>query len=828
MFWKEDVPFHSEGRTLAPSPRGAVQGGGESHRRGVTVNMGQPRASKHCDMTSCQRVGSLEATQDISTADLHASGSLRPRRVRSAARLVGKGLALVAGAGFLMAPTGPLHAYELQDEPDYSRISPLVTKLLEREHFGRQEFNDEVSQGVLKELIAALDYNRLFFLQSDIDDFNKQFGTTLDEKTKAGDLQPAQVIYDLYKVRVQERYDLIQKLLEKEYTFTGTATYQPSRKDAPWAKNAAELEDLWTKRIEGELLLLELAEEKNADRTPKETLKKRYDRLLSTVKENDASDVSVMFLSVVSQYYDPHSSYMSHAQLENFRINMQLSLQGIGAMLNSEDGYARVVELVKGGPAELSGELQVDDKIVEVAQGDKEFVDVRDMKLDDVVQLIRGEKGTIVRLKVIPAKAVDPSERKIVSIPRNKVELKNQAAKADLRVHTDPATGQETRLGWVTIPSFYAALDESGPASTDEGRYTTPDVHRLITRLKKEKIDGLVIDLSSNGGGSLEEAINLTGLFIGGGPVVQVKDPTDIVRVYKSPKAAVVYEGPMVVLVDRSSASASEIFAAALQDYNRAVIVGDSSTFGKGTVQTMLYLDQHMPFWQRMENAGALKLTVQKFYRVAGGSTQLKGVEPDIVLPSAYDYVEYGERALPNPLPYDTVRDAKYASFNRENLYVDELKTRSQKRVQENLGFRLLAEESARMKAQQDKNELSLNLAERKATMVREKEAVEERKAKLKEMATSKDVTYEITLDRVDEEKLVRAEEAEAAAKAEQEARKRTAQKQEGINPDEDLADADEEDDDFNYSHFLREETVNILLDMINRRQAAGKTAGLN
>ena len=767
-------------------------------------------------MTICQRVGKQETSQ----ATLRATGKF--------ALMAGALTGLAAGA-FLS--TGPAaHAYELQEKPDYSRISPLVTKLLEREHFSRKEFDDTVSQGVLKEFISNLDYNKLFFLQSDIDDFTKQYGTVLDDKTKAGDLSPAQEIFKVYTARIQERCDYVTKLLEKDYKFEGDAEYQPSRKDAPWAKSASEIEDLWAKRIEGELLQLELAEDKDAERTPKDTVKKRYERLLHSVKENDDSDVSVIFLSVLSQYYDPHSSYMSASQLDNFRINMQLSLEGIGAMLNSEDGYARVVELVKGGPAEIGAELQVDDKIIEVAQGDKEFVDVRDMKLDDVVQLIRGEKGTIVRLKVIPAAAVDPSERKIVSIARNKVELKNQAAKADLRVHTDPTTGVETRVGWITVPSFYAELDDnSGNVSTDEGRFTTPDVEKLVTRLKKEKIDGLVIDLSSNGGGSLEEAINLTGLFIGRGPVVQVKDPTEIVRVYRSKRADIAYEGPIVVLVDRSSASASEIFAAALQDYNRAVIVGDSSTFGKGTVQTMLYLDQHMPFWQRMDNAGALKLTVQKFYRVAGGSTQLKGVEPDIVLPSAFDYIEYGERDLTNPLPYDTVRDAKYTPFPRADLYVDELKTKSSDRVKSNLGFQLLAEESARLKAQQDKNLLSLNLVKRKDTMTKEKEAFEERKAKLKSIATTKDVTYEITLDRVEEEKLPRLDEVEAAAKAEREARKKSNAKS-GDKDGEDSPNMASEDDDadFNYSHFLREEAVNILLDIINRRQASGKTAGLN
>ncbi len=809
--------------------------------------------------------------------------------------------AVMMGGGITLLP-----AYEPTEDPDYGKIAPLVAKLLERDHFSRMALNDEASRQILENWLKNLDYNKLFFLESEVEQFRADYGSRLDEMVKAGDLSAAQEIHDAFKLRVQDRVEKIDQLLEKDYTFDSDRTVRPSRKEAEWAKSVEELDDLWQRRIEGELLQVHLSDDaeevepakvdddpetegaiqadpnqpematpqeqyiiaENAAPAPeaeataedneesaKEIVAKRYQRILDSVEERDAADVAAFFLTVIAQTYDPHTTYLSAAQLDNFKINMELSLEGIGAMLRAEDDYATVVELVPGGPADRQGELQVNDKIIAVAQGEGKFQDVKGWKLEDIVQLIRGEKDSIVRLRIIPAKAVDPSDREEISIVRGKVELKEAAASAQLRVHKEEETEESSRIGWITIPSFYADLDSRGDSQVEQ-KSTTTDVSILIKRLKQENIDGLVIDLTQNGGGSLEEAINLTGLFIGKGPVVQVKNPTNITHVYRNLKFDRIYEGPMVVLLDRSSASASEIFAGALQDYSRAVIVGDSSTFGKGTVQTMLYLDQQMPFWQRIKGAGALKLTVQKYYRVAGQSTQLRGVVPDIILPSAYDYLEYGERALDNPLPYDEVKSAEFSKFSSDNLYLDGLRSRSEKRVSDNLGFQLLQKESQRMKEQQDKNLLSLNLDTRREKKQKEQDLVEERNDKLKQLAKSDDLIYEITLDNVGEEKLHLADSSVSSAneqvhKARDDAQKSadpTAQNEEGsagqkVAESETSADAgetaalpdpetdalpSEDDPAFTYSHFMKEEAMNILLDLIKLRENGPKTAGIN
>jgi carboxyl-terminal processing protease len=463
-------------------------------------------------------------------------------------------------------------------------------------------------------------------------------------------------------------------------------------------------------------------------RSPEETVTRRYDQALRNVREMSAEDVTSTFLKALAQSYDPHSEYMSPSEMENFQISMKLSLVGIGAVLRSEDGYTKIMEVVPGGPADRDGRLKVGDRILSVGQGNNEFEDVVDMKLDKVVEKIRGAKDSIVRLQVIPNDADDPSKRSIIEITRDEVKLKDQEAKAELLDVTD-SEGKVTRVGWITLPSFYANMSGNG-----EPKSTTVDVEALLSRLKKENMEGLVIDLRRDGGGSLEEAINLTGLFIPQGPVVQAKDPSGKITVNNDKNPEVSYSGPMVVLMNRLSASASEIFAAALQDYGRALVVGDERSFGKGTVQTIVDLDKSMslPFFNvKKQNAGALKLTIQKFYRILGGSTQIKGVESDIVLPSRTDSAEIGEAALKHPLDYDEVAPVILAAKDKaapSSLFLEELRQRSLKRIQSDPEFIYVNEDMQRIRERITKNSISTNEGIRRKELADEKTRKESRK----------------------------------------------------------------------------------------------------
>src|SRR6201988_4789675 len=427
-----------------------------------------------------------------------------------------------------------------------------------------------------------------------------------------GNLKPAYEIYSLYTKRVDDRVAKIKELLKQPIDFKGDGSIELSRQKAPWPKDEAEADQIWKGRIANELLQEHLSE--HPIEPGPQLVSRRYDRLAPNVHEEDKDEQVKLFLDAVAQTYDPHSEYLSKADLKNFSINMGLSLVGIGAMLRSEDGYAKIESLVPGGPAQVDGRLKVGDRITAVAQGPAEFVDVRDMRLDKVVEMIRGKKGSHVRMLVIPVNAPDPSQRKNVELVRDEIKLKDQEARADIIIKKDE-NGDPVKLGWLTLPSFYADMDK-------HQKSTTRDVLVLLKRLKKENIAGLVVDLRHNGGGSLEEALSLTGLFLKSGPIVQTKDYNGSIRVSSDPDSGIAYSGPLIVLTSRQSASASEIFAAALQDYGRAVIVGDKNTFGKGTVQTILPIGRFPSLLgSRSDDDGELKLTIQKFYRVAGGST---------------------------------------------------------------------------------------------------------------------------------------------------------------------------------------------------------------
>jgi len=628
-------------------------------------------------------------------------------------------------------------------EADPGQISISVGRLLEQGHYTRRKLDPDMSKLFLKDYLEALDYNHLFFTQKDIDAFQEKYSAALADDILLGNPNAAFEIWDVYTKRVEDRVAKIKELLKQTYDFKSDRTIELNRQKAPWPKDEAEADALWRDRIEGELL-----QEKLIEHPVEPALKavtRRYNQVLRNIHETTREDVIKTFLSELAQTYDPHSEYLSKSDLESFNIQMRLSLVGIGAVLSSEEGYAKIMDLVPGGPAAMSGHLKVGDRIGAVAQGNDEFADVIDMKLDKVVELIRGKKGTTVRLKVVPAHSSEP---KVVEIVRDEVKLKEQEAKAEL-IEQDDANGQPRRLGWIRLPSFYADMEHSGSKTA---KSTTKDVLALLNRLKAENISGLVIDLRNNGGGSLEEAINLTGLFVRQGPVVQTKDSNGNLRPSRIARGSKeVYDGPLVILCNRLSASASEIFAAALQDYGRAVIVGDTTTFGKGTVQTMLEIGQFIPILGGdSHDAGALKLTIQKFYRIAGGSTQLHGVTSDIHIPSTYDYEVFGESSLKNPLPYDIVEPAQYDKITDHPLFLPELRQRSEARVGASPEFAYVTEDLDYIKKKIADNTTSLNEKIRRQEIADAKAKTDKRTAERAKLKKPDEKVFEITLDNVD------------------------------------------------------------------------------
>jgi carboxyl-terminal processing protease len=692
--------------------------------------------------------------------------------------------------------------------PDPGQICISVGRLLEQGHYSKHKLDDTVSARFLANYFDALDFNHLFFTQKDIDTFTSKYATSIGDDILLGNPDPAFDIYGVYKKRVEDRVAKVKQVIAADnFDFTKDESIELDRRKAPWPKDDAEADKLWYLRLKGEFL-----QEKLADHPidpPGKILDRRYDQLLLNLHEQTNEDVIRDFLTTLAQTYDPHSEYLSKSDLENFSINMRLSLVGIGAVLKSDDGYAKIAELVPGGPAERDGHLKVNDRISAVAQGDGDFVDCVGMKLDKVVDMIRGKKGTTVRLQVIAARSTDPSQRKIINIVRDEIKLKEQAAKADLIEEDSPSGGPPVKLGWITLPSFYADMEHSGEAGA---KSTTTDVLALLTRLKAENIGGLVMDLRRNGGGSLDEAVKLTGLFIKKGPVVQAKDANGMVHISRDHDSGIAWDGPMIVLTNRLSASASEIFAAALQDYGRAIIVGDESTFGKGTVQTMLEIGKFIPFLgSDPTDAGALKLTIQKFYRIAGGSTQLKGVISDIHIPSPYDRPDFGESDLKDPMPYDEVDPADYDKWDRP-LYIKELRARSEARVAANREFRWITQDLVRTKGKIADNEISLNEKARRQELADDKAREDKRIAERAKEPRPDEKDWVITLDNVDKPNL--------------ELVSNDTPKASGTDGSAGADDAVDDDDEFSSNDKpdltdpVRSEAINILTDFVELNRA--------
>ena len=544
---------------------------------------------------------------------------------------------------------------ELGPEARHEKIGQLVSEFVQKSHYRHTAVDDDLSSKVLDRYIYALDSNRMYLLASDVESFEPQ-RYRLDDMVRSEPLNPVFEIFAVYRARVRERLNFALLQLETEPDFSIDETYVFDREDLPWLQTEAELDDLWRKRVKNDAMNLRLAEKDWTE--TQEILRKRYLRFLKRMDQIKSDDVFETFMNAFAHTLDPHSSYLSPRNSEEYRIQMSLSYFGIGASLQIDDDYVMVINIIPGGPAAIDGKLQPKDRITGVAQGQQgDLIDVIGWRLDDVVQLIRGPADTVVRLQIMPAGALPGAPEKIISLTRNQVKLEEQAAKSE--TITVPREGRDWSIGVIKVPSFYRDYRALSNGDKDYTS-TTKDVRRLIRELEDEGIDGLIVDLRNNGGGHLTEATALSGLFIDNGPVVQLRNSNGRISRLDDPDPVprVSYNGPLAVLVNRYSASASEIFAAAIQDYARGVIIGQQ-TFGKGTVQNLYSLDQYV---RRPDEAGLgqLTLTIGKYYRVTGESTQHRGVKPDIALPSSIDTELVGESVRETALPWDTIRTTKF------------------------------------------------------------------------------------------------------------------------------------------------------------------------
>ncbi|MEP4077473.1 carboxy terminal-processing peptidase [Haloferula sp.] len=613
-------------------------------------------------------------------------------------------------------------------QADFNEVGRQMAIMLQNSHFDRssQPFKN-LGDDFLETYLRDLDYGRVYFTQADVTRFEKAYGERLSDMLLQQDsMRAAKDIYSTFVKRVETRVAEAKRMLkDEEFDFTKKEEVMRSRKEAPWPKDEAEATAIWRKQIKEALLserlrremVAKLAEDQGKEnplkeeREPRERLELRYERFLHSVKDVEDDDIAEYFLSAVAQTFDPHTDYMSFKQMERFKDGMRNQLVGIGALLQAEeDGATKIMGIILNGPADRAGQLKLNDRIVGVDSlntgNPEDMVDIMFMKIDKVVDLIRGAENTEVRLKVEPAGA--PSgETALLVIERGKVELKDAQTSAEIIEHQG-SDGEPQKLGIITLPSFYADFDAG------ETRCSV-DVELMLKRLKEEQIDGLVFDLRNNGGGALEEVRRMTGFFTRRLPVVQVKNTLGQIQVKESDNRRPIYDGPLLILTDKSSASATEILAGALQDDNRAVVIGEASSFGKGTVQQPMDIGRQMPFFADRNRAGTLKVTIQKFYRPSGSSTQNKGVVPDIILPSLTDALEVGEGYLDHALDHDIIRPAPgFEPLSKANLFIPRLKELSNERVGKSKDFSYVIEDVTKARARLRENKVSLNIEERR------------------------------------------------------------------------------------------------------------------
>ncbi|ABV37092.1 C-terminal processing peptidase [Shewanella sediminis HAW-EB3] len=618
----------------------------------------------------------------------------------------------------------------LSQEPQHKVASKRVTGLFTRSHYHRFDLDDAFSEQVFKRYLKQLDYRRNVLLQTDLDTFavySKQF----DDMLKSGDLTPAYKMFELVQKRRYDRFSYALSLLDKEMDFTlANDKYQFNREDAAWPKDEAELNELWRQRVKYDALNLKLTGKEWDEIVP--VLEKRYNNAIKRLSQTKSEDVFQGVMNAFSRTVEPHTSYLSPRNAERFQMEMNLSLEGIGAVLQMDDDYTVIKSLVAGGPAATSEKLSPEDKIVGVGQDDKEIVDVIGWRLDDVVELIKGPKGSKVVLQILPKKGGSSAKTFEVTIVRDKIRLEDRAATSEV-IEPDEGLYANRKVGVIQIPGFYMDLSK--------------DVSKELIKLKKAQVEGVIIDLRGNGGGALTEATLLTGLFIEQGPVVQIRDANGKVSQNRDNDGRTTYSGPLTVMVDRYSASASEIFAAALQDYDRALIVGES-TFGKGTVQQHKSLGRIYDMYEKP--IGHVQYTIAKFYRINGGSTQLKGVTPDISFPSALEPGEYGEAEEENALPWDKVPVAQYGTLGdvSPNM-IGNLSVKHDSRIKQDVEFSYIYQDIAEFKQHHDEKTVSLVESER----IAEREANDKKQlVRLNERRVSQGLEVVKSLDSEDTE----------------------------------------------------------------------------
>jgi len=626
----------------------------------------------------------------------------------------------------LLATVSPALAFEAGTPPDLKPLpqqvqaARLTSEFLSRFHYKPVPLNDALSAKIMDRFIKSLDPDRLIFLKSDIDGFMAD-KTKIDDAIKQENLSIPFSIFNVYEKRITDRMAYARSLLNTKFDFNKQESYPLMRDKAPWPATDEESKDLWRKRVKNDWLRLKLAGKDDA--SIRETLEKRYQNSLERIYKYKSDDVFQMFMAAYTTSVDPHTDYFGASASAEFDISMKLSLVGIGAVLQERDDYITIRELVAGGPAQVSGKIAVGDRITGVGQDETgPMKEVVGQRLDEVVQLIRGAKGSVVRLDILPANAGPDAKHQIISLVRDKISLEKQAAqKSVLEVKDGNAT---RKIGVITLPAFYEDIEARRKGDKDY-RSASRDVAKLITELKQDNVDGILFDLRNNGGGSLSEAIDLTGLFVGKGPVVQQRNANGKVKVESDDRSTPAWQGPLGVLINRGSASASEIFAAAIQDYGRGVIIGEPS-FGKGTVQTVVNLDEvaHNP----EPKLGELKLTIAQFFRVNGGTTQLRGVTPDISLPGLFDLKTVGESSFDNALPWSEVKPAKYKRSGDIKPLLPQLQNLHDARVKDNPEFQQFVDDIAVLKAQREKAELSLNETERRNEMTAEENRLKARK----------------------------------------------------------------------------------------------------
>ncbi|MCY2994097.1 MAG: carboxy terminal-processing peptidase [Planctomycetota bacterium] len=612
---------------------------------------------------------------------------------------LGLGLAVTAGLWSLVP------AELVAPRPNDRHVTTVVTELLKREHLSKHPLDDEISRRGMKSFLKTLDPMKMYFLKSDIDEFMRR-QNDLDDMLKNKDISFAYAVFQRFLTRVDERVKMVDELLKSDFDFATADTMVTDPEQVQYAQNIEQAQTRWTKRIKYDMLVLK--GDKKEGPEAREKLTRRYHSFDKRMHQTDPDELLEMFLSAITTSYDPHTTYMSPSSLENFRILMRLNLEGIGAALQMVDGYTVISKIIPGGAADKNGKLKPEDRIVSVGQGaDGEMVDVVDMKLNDVVKQIRGKTGTVVRLGVIPTAG---TETKIYNITRATIELKDSEARGEIVEEGKKSDGSPLKIGVIDLPSFYMDM-EGARKGNEEYKSTTRDVAKILEGFNQKGVDAVVLDLSRNGGGSLTEAISLTGLFIDRGSVVQVKDAEGRVQQYDDTEPGMAWSGPLVVVTSKFSASASEILAGAIQDYHRGLIVGDESTHGKGTVQSLLDLGSQLFKIPNPPNLGALKITMQEFYRPDGDSTQKRGVLADVKLPSISNYMEgISEADLDYAIEFDRVPAARYARYNMVTpAVIQPLSAQSQSRIGKSTEFAKLMRNIDRYKTQKAKKMVSLN-----------------------------------------------------------------------------------------------------------------------